>query len=451
MAEKLLPPVNRAMRTLDRAFFKKTFAISAARIFNNKHIAQCRKDLERSHDALGMDRLMNVTQDPSLELAKEGRRCILLRPDIKANDSSTWGKTVTELVESQRVGVIPYDLELDYDYWSYRDIMSSILPLDEQKDLPTGFTVVGHVAHLNLREPFLPYKHLIGQVILDKGGNIRTVINKIDTVGEESEYRTFSYEVLAGPDDLNVEVKEQDCFFHFNYANVYWNSRLHTEHGRLVSTFKEGDVVCDVMAGVGPFAVPAGKRRVFVWANDLNPESYASLEANITRNKVDKFVRPYNRDGRMFIREAVAELYHSDHSVQLQTKVSRSKKERPQMKTYRQPKVFNHFVMNLPATAITFLPSFIGAYSLAQIPPSEPMPKIHVYCFDAKEDDNAAAFQHICDEISRQLEFKFKPGDEEKEGEVQIWDVRDVAPGKRMFCATFRLPFEVAHRPIPEL
>jgi tRNA G37 N-methylase Trm5 len=42
-------------------------------------------------------------------------------------------------------------------------------------------------------------------------------------------------------------------------SQVYWNSRLETEHKRLVSSFKPGEVVADIMAGIGPFAVPAGK------------------------------------------------------------------------------------------------------------------------------------------------------------------------------------------------
>lgn len=122
---------------------------------------------------------------------------------------------------------------------------------------------------------------------MDKNPTIRTVINKVDNVGTESEYRTFSYEVLAGPDDMLVEVSEAGCTFKFDYSKVYWNTKLGTEHQRIVGLFKPGEVVVDLMAGIGPFAVPAGKKGVFVWANDKNPESYKYLADIIKRNKVD--------------------------------------------------------------------------------------------------------------------------------------------------------------------
>lgn len=50
----------------------------------------------------------------------------------------------------------------------------------------------------------------------------------------ETKFRTFPLEILAGEDDLNVQVRESGAVFQFNYAQVYWNSRLSTEHWRLI-------------------------------------------------------------------------------------------------------------------------------------------------------------------------------------------------------------------------
>ena len=165
------------------------------------------------------------------------------------------------------------------------EILTATLPSDVG-EVPTGYTIVGHIAHMNLRPPHIPYKYHIGSVILSKACSqgITTVVNKLDII--DSTYRNFQMEVIAGEENFNVTQNHLDCEFRFDFSKVYWNTRLETEHRRLVDMFRPGEAVADVFAGVGPFAVPAGKKRVFVLANDLNPDSYASMEGNIFANKV---------------------------------------------------------------------------------------------------------------------------------------------------------------------
>ncbi|KAF1997498.1 guanine(37)-N1-methyltransferase [Amniculicola lignicola CBS 123094] len=458
------PPVNRAMRVLDRGFFQKTIPAAAARIFDRKDISRCRDELHKSRDVDGSKaRIKPVWEDPDAERAKAGGKCLLLRPEVLPSDPNTWSPRLRDLESSGVVGVIPFSLRLDYNDFTYWEIMNAIIPPSDTPDhdeLPTGFSMAGHVAHLNLRKKYWPYKSLIAEVLADKNANIKTVINKLDDVGTENEFRTFQYEVLYGPDDLNVTQIEQGCVFEFNFAKVYWNSRLHTEHERLCALFNEGEAICDVMAGIGPFAIPAGKKKCFVYANDLNPESSKYLSLGIIKNKVADFVQAYNEDARTFIQTAAAELVKSDYSVPIYPKIksSRSKPTGPPtpLRTIYRPRIFSHYVMNLPATALTFLPSFIGLYSHVPGLPAEDirmmlaphtnvqLPMIHAHCFSTKSDDNVAEKIAICKEISQQLDFTITPDTPE----LNIHDVRDVAPNKRMFCASFRLPEEVAFRKV---
>jgi len=61
---------------------------------------------------------------------------------------------------------------------------------------------------------------------------------------------------------------------------------LATEHQRIVRSLTCGDVLYDVFAGVGPFAIPAAKKGCQVYANDLNSESIHWLRENLDINKV---------------------------------------------------------------------------------------------------------------------------------------------------------------------
>jgi tRNA (guanine37-N1)-methyltransferase len=94
--------------------------------------------------------------------------------------------------------------------------------------------------------------------------------------------------LLLVVNDTNPKQNESDCRFTFDVSRVYWNSRLHTEHARLVDMFQPHEVIADVFAGVGPFALPAAKKGCAVLANDLNPDSYKYLTLNIKDNRVSR-------------------------------------------------------------------------------------------------------------------------------------------------------------------
>lgn len=308
-------------------------------------------------------------------------------------------------------------LTVDYGHWTADEVLGALLPLGLPEGTPTAFTSTGHIAHLNLRADYLPYRHVIGQVILDKNARmVRTVVNKLDTI--DAEFRFFAMERLAGVDDYAVVLSEGGCSFAFDFRTVYWNSRLHAEHARLVARFAPYAVVCDVMAGVGPFAVPAARKGCWVLANDLNPASHAALCANAARNHVAANVRPACLDGRDFIRRSIVDCWNQpfegrplggDAAALRQASNVKSSKERAreeherrrrqreqaQAKQQEQPnqeqgqgkqqgkqqkegqdqqqpapvsrappqRLIDDFVMNLPASALEFLDAFRGAYS----------------------------------------------------------------------------------------
>jgi tRNA (guanine37-N1)-methyltransferase len=302
---------------------------------------------------------------------------------------------------------------------------------------------------------------------MDKNPTIRTVINKIEDVGSQSVFRTFPFELLAGENDLNVVQHEQDCEFHFDYARVYWNSRLETEHRRLVDKFRPSEMVCDVMAGVGPFAVPAGKKKIFVWGNDLNPHGYEVMQDAIVRNKVQEFVTPFNMDGREFIRSSSKNLLDAEPlTVTLHPKIRRDKKRKieqgkedplPPPKTYTRPNIVDHYVMNLPATAIEFLDAFPGLYAgkeeLFAPTTGNKLPMVHVYCFSGHSDNEVDDHIDICERVSERIGYKITVddcvgGSGDQTVELAIHNVRLVSPKKQMFCASFRLPRDVAFRKV---
>ncbi|EPQ60251.1 hypothetical protein GLOTRDRAFT_102061 [Gloeophyllum trabeum ATCC 11539] len=440
------PPVHRGMKdTLDKSVFRKTLPVLAARVPSPKAGLFLKSEALR-RSIINLPKIRSVVPDPS---DSKDTRLVLFR----VSENADLPPEAQDFLREQSADILRYNLDLNYDYWTADEILHSVLPEELCEGAPSGFAITGHIAHVNLNDEYLPYKHVIGQVILDKNKAVRTVVNKLNSI--DTKFRFFKMELLAGEPDYVVEHHESDCRFIFDFTKVYWNSRLHTEHDRLVQLFKPEDVVADVFAGVGPFAIPAAKKGCAVVANDLNPDSYLYLKKNIELNHVSTVVRAYCEDGREFIKAAVPRALNEPFPPYKNPKENKSRNRHKSSSNVPVPvpapelpprKRISHFVMNLPDTAIEFLDAFRGIMSdsaneegtrdLSGI--YDVMPMVHCHCF-TRELEPDKAEKDIRARVQHRLGYTFTGSDE-----VSLHLVRSVAPNKDMYCISFRLPREVA-------
>lgn len=192
---------------------------------------------------------------------------------------------------------------------------------------------------------------------------------------------------------------------------------------------------------------------------------YFTLAPLLTLGQVGRFVRPFCEDGRTFIHHAADAVLEASQRGEHAVIAQKAKKPAPQDAALNAPgrgrprrlpvpPTISHFVMNLPASAIDFLGSYRGVYAgrealFAPGPGGAKLPMVHVHCFSVKADDETPGLD-ICERITRALGGSpiMRPGsDPDVEGQVVVHDVRDVAPAKTMYCASFRLPAAVAFAP----
>ena len=179
-----------------------------------------------------------------------------------------------------------------------------------------------------------------------------------------------------------------------------------------------------------------------------------------TETQVSQFVRGFCSDGRTFIHKAadlVVEASNKGECAVIPAKKRPSRKAdknkvapEPEPTRIPVPSTISHFVMNLPATAIEFVGCYRGVYAgrgaLFEPETTTKLPMVHVHCFSIKADDDQP-INDICERLTKYLGFSMRPGNPDVEGEVSIHNVRDVAPAKSMYCASFRIPREIAFAP----
>ena len=104
--------------------------------------------------------------------------------------------------------------------------------------------------------------------------------------GEVSgEYRTREFEVLAGTPTTRTEVIEYGHHFHVDLRAAYFSARLSSERQRILNQTGSNEMVLDMFAGVGPFAITLAGRAALVVACDLNRQAVELMLENIAQNR----------------------------------------------------------------------------------------------------------------------------------------------------------------------
>lgn len=204
------------------------------------------------------------------------------------------------------------------------------LPKDLLAILPQAFDIVGDIVIIDIPPLLKAHQGLIGRTLLETHRNIKTVLAKAGDIS--GVYRVRDYEFIAGESRTCTVHREFGWAYQVDVARAYFSPRLSHEHERVAVQVQPKEVVVDLFAGVGPFAVLIGKRQpeARVYAVDLNPDAVELLRVNVKKNKVADWVFPICADAREI---ASGELCG----------------------------VADRVIMNLPETAIDFVDAACGA------------------------------------------------------------------------------------------
>jgi len=137
------------------------------------------------------------------------------------------------------------------------------------------------------------------------------------------EYRTREFEVLAGDSTTRTEVIEYGHRFTVDLSKAYFSARLSSERQRILEQVTDNEIILDMFAGVGPFAITLAVRATFVVASDINPQAIILMLENCARNRTENML------------PVLADAHHLSESL-----------------SWR----FDRIVMNLPLSGTEFLP-----------------------------------------------------------------------------------------------
>jgi tRNA (guanine37-N1)-methyltransferase len=287
-----------------------------------------------------------------------------------------WGVRVPARQGEVRRQALIQDGALDASLKVFRDGTDLILPVLLECDGADRYEFEAHPG----KEP-LPRHELVGGIAIlqedDPAGAEKILASRpslhtaVFAKGEVSgEYRTREFTVLAGKHTTRTQVTEHGHRFTVDLAGAYFSARLSTERQRILDQVQEGEIILDLFAGVGPFAITLAAKAALVVAADLNPQAIELMLENIVQNRA-KNVLPVLADARRL------------SSI--------------------LPWKFDRIVMNLPLAGTEFLPD---AFRLCR-----PGGTIHFYSLVSAEGEHTARIRELGGTVHSEREVRsYSPG-----------------------------------------
>jgi tRNA (guanine37-N1)-methyltransferase len=111
--------------------------------------------------------------------------------------------------------------------------------------------------------------------------------------------------------------------FTVDLSKAYFSARLSSERQRILEQVTGNEMILDMFAGVGPFALTLAARATLVVASDINPQAIILMLENCARNRTENVL------------PVLADAHHLSGTI---------------------PWRFDRIVMNLPLSGTEFLP-----------------------------------------------------------------------------------------------
>jgi tRNA (guanine37-N1)-methyltransferase len=184
------------------------------------------------------------------------------------------------------------------------------------------------------------------------------------------QYRTREFEVLAGLPTTRTDVVEYGHRFTVDLSTAYFSARLSSERQRILERMGDHEIVLDMFAGVGPFAITLAARAAFVVASDINPHAILLMLANLAQNRTNNVL------------PVLADAHHLPAII---------------------PWQFDRIVMNLPLSGSEFL---FDGFRLCK-----PGGIIHFYSLVSREGEHNDCIHELGGEISAERVVRsYSPG-----------------------------------------